>query len=449
MRKLVRAARKEEKLANADTSKSRQIVDTRHYTIEQGAVKRDSLYWATFRPVPLTGQEIKSYQKKDSLISEMKSRALHDSLSIIKKKKLKPLKQVAFGRSWFIGDSSVTVKYFGLLNPEYLWFNTVDGWVYNQKLSLTWNLDSVHSLSLTPKVGYAFNRKAWMGSIDGAFKYAPKNRGQFTFGVGQYSSDFNQESGINKHINSISSLFFRRNYMKLFANRYINLKNEIDLANGLQLNTSAKYFEPTNLSNHSDYSFFYRKNRDYTSNVPNNASYAQVPDSTYKSAAVTVGLNFTPKSYFRIVKGAKQKGQSKFPTFFAIYTQGLTGILGSNSSYHQINTGLDHYITLRNQSSFDYAISYGKFFDVNRIHFSEYKHFNTQSLPVMVSGFGKSFQLLDFYKYSTDDQYIEGHFHYKSRLLLLKRLPVISKRIWTENLYVNYFNTSSLHNYLE
>lgn len=83
------------------------------------------------------------------------------------------------------------------------------------------------------------------------------------------------------------------------------------------------------------------------------------------------------------------------------------------------------------------------------MHFSEYKHFNTQSLPVMVSGFGKSFQLLDFYKYSTDDQYLEGHLHYKSRLLLLKRLPVISKRIWTENLYVNYFNTSSLHNYLE
>jgi len=451
MRKLLRAARKEEKLAKADTAESRQIIDTKHYTIERDAVKRDSQYWSISRPVPLTLQEIKSYQKKDSLLLVQKSKASHDSISSVKKGKFKPLKQLAFGRTWFLGDSSLNIRYYGLLNPAYFWFNTVDGWVYNQKLNFTWNMDSVHSLTISPRVGYAFNRKAWMGNIDGNFKYAPLSRGKFSFGAGHYSSDYNQESGINKHINSIASLFFRRNYMKLFDNRYIYLKNEIDLANGLQLKTDAKYFEPTNLGNNSDYSFFYKESRFYTSNVPNNAYFPQAKDSisTYKSTAVTVGLSYTPKSYYRIVKGAKQTVPSKYPTFYANYTRGLTGILGSNSSYQHINTGLDHFISLRNQASFDYMLSYGKFFDVNRIHFSEFKHLSTQPLPVTVSGFDKSFQLLDFYKNSTDDQYIEGHFHYKSRFLFLKRLPIISKRIWTENLFVNYFNTSSLHNYVE
>jgi hypothetical protein len=149
------------------------------------------------------------------------------------------------------------------------------------------------------------------------------------------------------------------------------------------------------------------------------------------------------------VKGTKQTVESKYPTIYTNYTQGIAGVFGSNSSYRQINAGLNHTIALRNQSKFAYKLSYGKFFDVNRIHFSEYNHFNTQPLPVVISGFEKSFQLLNYYKYSTDDQYIEGHLHYKSRLLLLKRLPVISQRIWTENLYVNYFNTSSLHNYVE
>jgi hypothetical protein len=162
-----------------------------------------------------------------------------------------------------------------------------------------------------------------------------------------------------------------------------------------------------------------------------------------------VVLKYTPGSYYRIVKGIKQMEQSKYPTFNLNYTGALSGVFGSNSSYQYINLGVDHHIALKNSASLNYSISYGKFFDVSRIHFSEYKHFNTQPLPVIIAGFEKSFQLLDYYKYSTADQYIEGHIHYKSRLLLLKRLPIISKRIWTENLYVNYLTTPSLNNYVE
>jgi len=445
MRKLARAARKEEQKAKADTAKSHQIQNTQNYTFEKDATKHDSAYWSAYRPVPLTVQEIKSYHAKDSIKLSMKS----DSTSNTKRKKSKPFKTLISGRRWFLGDSSVTVKYYGLLNPEFLSFNTVDGWMYNQKLGLTWNIDSTHSIFVSPKIGYAFNRKAWVGDIEGLVKYAPLSRGQFSFVAGHSFEDFNQESGINKHINSIASLFFRRNYVKLFDNKFINLKNEIDLANGLQFTVSGKYFESAYLDNHSDYSFFYRKARTYSSNVPNNGYFLLPLDSNYRSTNVTVGLKYTPGSYYRIVKGVKQMEQSKYPTFNLNYTGALSGVFGSNSSYQYINLGVDHHIALKNLASLNYSISYGKFFDVTRIHFSEYKHFNTQPLPVMVAGFEKSFQLLDYYKFSTSDQYFEGHIHYKSRLLLLKRLPIISKRIWTENLYLNYLTTPSLNNYVE
>jgi len=366
-----------------------------------------------------------------------------------KTKKLKPLNQVLFGYKWHTKDTLIEVKYHGLLNPKYLSFNTVDGWVYNQGFSIFLNIDSVHSLSLSPKVGYAFNRKAWIWNIDGHYQYAPMRRGQLYFNAGVFSSDFNQESGINKHINSIASLFFRRNYMKLFENRCYNLKNEIDLANGLQLSASARYFEPTVLENHSDYSFFYRKTRNYTSNVADSAYLLQTQNKNYKGFAVSLGLNYTPGSYYRIVKGVKIMEQFKYPTFSVNYTRGLNGVFSSNSSYRYIYGGINHDISLRNRASLSYMLTYGKFFDVDQIHFSEYKHFNTQPLPVMVGGFDRSFQLLDYYKYSTFDQYLEGHIHYKTQLLLLKRLPLISQRIWTENIYLNYLNTSSLNNYLE
>jgi len=160
-------------------------------------------------------------------------------------------------------------------------------------------------------------------------------------------------------------------------------------------------------------------------------------------------LNYTPESYYRIVKGVKQTEQSKYPTFSLNYTRGLSGVFGSNSSYHHINMGINHHIALKNLSGLNYTLAYGRFFNVNRIHFSEFKHFDAQPLPVLASGFEKSFQLLNYYKYSTSDQYFEGHLHYKTRLLLIKRLPIISKRIWSENLYVNYLATPTLKNYLE
>jgi hypothetical protein len=82
-------------------------------------------------------------------------------------------------------------------------------------------------------------------------------------------------------------------------------------------------------------------------------------------------------------------------------------------------------------------------------YFSEFNHFATQPLTIGVKDFSSTFQLLDYYKYSTNDRFIEGHLNYSTPFLLLKRLPLIRDRVWTEKLMVNYLSTPVLKNYTE
>ena len=140
---------------------------------------------------------------------------------------------------------------------------------------------------------------------------------------------------------------------------------------------------------------------------------------------------------------------SKYPTFNIAYKSGISGIFGSNSSYHLVSGGIKQKIEFSNGASLNYRVEAGSFFNVNQIHFSEFRHFNTQPLPVSINGFKESFQLLDFYRYSTLQRYLEGHAHYETQLLMLKYLPFISNTFWSENIYFNYLSTPVLKNYVE
>lgn len=453
LRKVVKATREEGKKNKRDTIKSLEIKDRRSdvkIEVDSLASRRDTSMWNTMRPVPLTIEEVKSFHVKDSVIINSQPRAKIDTIKKSTKKKFpEPIKNVFMGSSKNLKQLKTKISYSGLVAPKYLAFNTLDGWIYGQSLKFDTHIDSIHSFSINPAGYYAFNRKAFMGTVSGKYLYAPFKNGEFSIDGGVGSSDFNPTSGINGRMNSIVSLFFRYNYMKLFEKRHVTVGNHIDLANGLRLSTSATYMQTRYLENTSDYSFFYRNKRDFTTNVPENDVFLQPQNSNYKSFSVNAGLSYTPEYYFKIENHRKKMIRSIYPTFNVKYIGGLSGILGSNSSYHMLLGGLNQHIETSRGSTLQYRLESGIFNSIKDIQFSEFKHFNTQFMVVQFTDFENSFQLLDFYKYSTSKNYIEGHIQYQTDLLLLKRLPLISNTIWNENLYLNYLNTPAVKNYVE
>ena len=101
------------------------------FKIETAAPTRDSLYWESVRPVPLTAEESRDYVKKDSLKTIRESKPYQDSLDR-KNNKFK-LNNLLFGYTWRNTFKKTTVSYPPAL--QWIQFNTVQGWVLNVRPS--------------------------------------------------------------------------------------------------------------------------------------------------------------------------------------------------------------------------------------------------------------------------------------------------------------------------
>ena len=416
-------------------------------TVDSAANQRDTAYWEMIRPVPLNPAELKSYQEMEIKLAaapQQKDAANNNTQS-----SSRTTNKILMGTKIKLGENGGTLQYSALSSSK-LGFNTVDGFFVGQKL--TWNkgLSQNQRLSVTPEAVWAINRKALMWDVDASLTYSPMRRGTAQLKFGQITNDFSNSRSIYPFENTVASLFFRYNCLKLYENNFVEASNTIDIANGLQLNTGVKYARRVMLDNSSDYSFFYRDSREYTPNVPENVGL-NVPFSNHTSASFLLNLNYTPRHYYRIANNQKRYVKSNFPTFSATWQKGVNGLLNSDSNFDHFTLGIRQEIETGFMQQFNYMVSGGAFVNRKSLFFPDFKHFNTVEIPVTMGSISQqSFNLLEYYLYSTSDKYIEAHAYYETPFLLLKFLPFFGNRmLWKEGAQLNYLLTNGISNYME
>lgn len=449
MIKLVRLMDKETKKEKPE-DKSLEIKETTNFTIEKDAKRNDSTYWNKIRPIPLTENELIGYRIRDSVLLAKSDTTLDaDTLKKQKSRIIKFAGNVISGKTFRSKDSSLVFRYDGLIGLDKLSFNTVDGWTYKQEFSIKKIFSSGREFGIYPEIGYAFNRKAVMWNIHNSFSYAPLKRAGFFLDLGQRSSDFNPEYGINRSLNSISSLFFKYNYLRLYEESHFKIGNNIDLINGLQLSVSAKYAERMHLENSTDYSFFFIDDRDYEDNQPENIHLTNYPLDDQESFVFSLGLSYTPDYYYRIKNGIKNMVSSDYPTFRIEYQKGIPGAFNSRVDFDFFEGQIFQSKDLGIFSNLDWSIGAGVFITRRNIHFADFKHFNTQEIPLLLDRPENAFMLLEYYQYSTPEWFAEAHIKYNTPFLLIKLLPFFSKKLWQETLYGNYLYQPEFKNYVE
>ncbi len=90
----------------------------------------------------------------------------------------------------------------------------------------------------------------------------------------------------------------------------------------------------------------------------------------------------------------------------------------------------------------------GKFFNANSIYYPDYKQFSGNEVLFYQSGIN-SFLLLDYYKFSTYTQYVEGHLEHNFSGFITNKIPLIRKFKLQEIVDFNYLSTPVLRNYME
>lgn len=401
-------------------------------TADSLALERDSVYWSKIRAIPLDKREVTSFVKKDSIQFHLDS---------VRKEHHNPkfsFTDIITGGQIGGDTSKVVFKYDGLILGIHD-YNFVDGLSLGQRFRLEGRLRKHRKLEVSPYLYYAFARKRLLGGVDISFSYAPLLLGSLNISGGSISEDFNPD-GILRFNNFSNSLLRGKNYNFFYQKDFINITNSIDIANGLRLTTGFEIARQSGLSNNTNYTWG-RKSKIRPNIFPN---------GRFDHTLYNIGISYTPYAYYTIRDGVKRYVKYASPTFYLKYSEAFSGWQTNNSQYRKIQGGLQQRIKLSEFSNIDYLAEGGTFLgSKDRIHFVDFQHFNTSDVLVNFKSPFRSFMLLDNYIASTNKYWIRTNINYSSDYILLKRLPFLQGKIFTETLHLKNLYTPDMKLYSE
>ncbi len=461
-REMSRLARLNEKNARlSEENPPLEITDRTTFIIEDDATQKDSSYWHDARPIPLTEEEresVSTVSASGTTLARRDTSTIYITLGAGSQDgKRSPaaafVRNLATGKRWQLSKESF-LEFNGLADLKSFSFNTVDGFVAGTGMSLSLKSGEAGRFTLAPSAKIAFSRNQLMWNVTANLLYDPIRAGNIFLRTGRQSDEFST-SGVNPVVNTVSSLFFRQNLMKLYDSFYLIAGHRGDLANGLNLSVSYMMEWRQNLNNYSSFSFF-RRDIPYSINLPENPyitgeleGYDLLSISGYSHFSFTAGLTWTPRQRYRISGGTKIYAGSDFPTFMLTWKHG----------YNHGDTFAGHFDMLiaeifRTDSygplnEFRWRIRGGGFFNSHNLKLQDMYWFNTQSSPVLLNNYEDAFYLRPYYSLSAPDHFAEGHIRYTSPTLLLKRLPGLSRTLARENIGLSALWTPDLGFYYE
>ncbi len=417
-----------EKEARKKEKASLEIIQ--NFTIADSARKMDEVYWDTIRPVPLTSNELDSYNE-DSIQLAIDSSKI-DSRSYSSAFKFR---QLFFGKVYRYNENTTRFYFSGLTNLTAMGYNLVAGPYTGVDMYLDHELDKGRELHVGQEVRYGFARNKPTAKWDFQYAYAPLKRGNFTLSLGRELADYNSTSTMVPFVNMVSTLFESKNYLRLYEQDFVKISNKIDLTNGLELRLGLAYNSRQPEENHTTFTLFQPFGDRVQSNIPYPALLGSSLLASSKSLSAEVEFQYTPRYYYGIREGRKIMVYSHYPTFKLNYQHGVPGLLGSDVSYSKLKAGVEQGLDAGNLGRLFYTIEAGGFIKKDELYFADYKHFSSLPSWYTAGGNAMTFRGLDYYPSATAGNYAQFHLNLRRNKLLLNYLPVLNKSLAYENVY--------------
>jgi hypothetical protein len=429
--------------------KQPEVISDNTFKVDSLAFKKDSSYWNAVRPIPLTVEEVKGYEKSDSIAAIERAKEEGDTLKRSKHKGFQPW-DIILGDNYRIGKKSN----FRIYTPSG-GFNTVEGFNLIYKVAIGTVLSDTNKtrLSLTPLLRYSFEREKFLGY---ATMRVSNRKFRLELEGGRYVQQFNQETPILPIVNTFTTLFLEKNLMKIYQKDYVELRMRKVLNPFLSVTTNWSWAERMELFNNSNYKLIDNKKvEDYTPNRPANLELPVFdPDFTgtgfpnHQAIIGAVGFAARPWLKYRIRNGFKYPIYDSSPLLTLDYRKGLK-FSESDVDFDQVEIGIKHDFKLGARGKIDFWVRGGKFLNSRKMYFMDYKHFLGNQTPFVTSDPVGSFRLLDYYLFSTADQYATANVHYQFRKFLVTTIPYVRLAGIRENIFVNYLATPTSKNYTE
>ena len=419
---------KENKLQD-NKNKSLEIKDDDLVKMEVDSMstKRDSSYWEDIRNVPLRADEAESFKRNDSLQGSKSIKTDRNSISIDLGNSNKS--SILTGGKLILGKTNY-IRYNGLLNGCAGEYNFVDGLWLGQSFTLFMQTTKTNSIKIEPELYYTTARRSLVWNFKNSYQYAPLANGKLSLALGNTSEDIQEGRGASRMLNYISSIMTGDNIIRFYQKKYLSVENQIDLSNGLRLTVNGNLEDRTLLTNNTSYHSF---GRAPLPNYPDQAFSDAFPNHT--STTASLKLEYTPLMKYRIKDGKKEYVGSSYPSFTLKYKKAIPTFNGSQQSeYDKIDVSMYQNIKVSEFDQFSYQLVAGTFLSKQKLYAPDLNYFTTMPLLVSDKYFDNSFSLLPNYTNSQSTWLITA-FNYKSKYLLLKRIPFLQTKLFTETLH--------------
>ncbi len=431
---------------------------------DTGVNKKSIAYWDSARAVPLEKEEELDYKKKDSTFKATKDSMLSKKyLDSVNKsqRKIKPQDFITGGVFRFHNTQTHSYSWrieplLSLLNPN-IEYNPAEGVAVNLKGSYSkFKRKSRTGFSIFPVLRYGFGN----GHLNPSVTFVMNTREQdsvttklkryaIAISGGKRVTQFNKESTFTPLNNSISTLFYGKNYMKTYENYYGSISYNKRYENGLQLNVSALYEDRIPLENTTDFTF--RKEDKWSKNITPNYPFEKLTQqfTAHQAAIIGLSLSFKPGQRYIQFPNFKMGVGSKYPTITFNYTKGIDKIFGSDVNFDKWRVTVFDETNLKLAGTFKYKFGVGGFINDKKVYIQDNQHFNGNQV-LGAASYVNSFQLAPYYAYSnTEAFYAIGHVEHHFNGLLTNKIPLFRKLNWNLVAGSNTFFVNKDNHYIE
>jgi len=475
---------KEEKGEDVDLAFSRE--DSTQ--IDSLANQRTTAFWDSIRSVPLTKAEVKSYVRLDSIIVVKEgTQQQRDSLKTAHADSTK--KQGKSGASFGDIFTGHTFR-FGKKSPwrlDYvspllgLQVNTVEGLVlngggiklrYKRGSGADRNQDVVQlgsdgmkvyserkqselSLNALTRYSFARNKLMFYGGADYNWK-----RSALHLSGGRTVSQYNGENPMHPLLNTISTLLFEQNFIKIYQKDFVRLDFKTDRENEhFELKANIEFADRAplnNVENENRYRWIDWRKRAFTGNIPYNSevSYAgfggyPLPFESHQALTIGVSASYKPWQKYKTKGGKTSYYEDESPRIFASYRKGIDNLFGSDVDFDFAQIGIAHGFDTGVRSKLRYKLAAGGFFNNKSVMFPDFQHFAGNQFFFQLGDPVGTFRMLDYYRFSTAKRFAEAHVLSEFRKLLLTQITWFRILGIKENIFGHYLATPNSENYTE
>ncbi len=463
MRKVMKNYEKKQLEESKDKGEDIDLIERRVTSteIDSMATHRAGSFWDSLRTVPLTKAEVVSYNRLDSLLIHKKidypvqkedtENDDPDTTQVVRKSssgKLDPA-DILWGSSFPLNRSkSWRFEYTGPLRGVQV--NTVEGWVldgtgigirHTRKADKTTGRTG-HQFALRGMTRYSFARNVLSPRGEATYRW---NRNTISAEGGRTISQYNPANPISFLLNSVTTLFFEQNFTKIYEKDYFRL-NYIHAQHNdhFKISASVEYADRTGLTNEeklSRYRWINWKKREFTSNTPELADH--------QALVFQASASYKPWQKYRIRNGKTTFYKDDSPEFTLSYRKGIPDLLGSNADFDFLHFKVKHGFQTGIRSKLYYQLGAGSFLNRKSVWFPDYQHFSGNRFFFQFGDPVGTFRMLDYYRHSTREEFVEGHLLAEFRQLLFTQIQWFRRYGIKETFIAHYLATPTSDHYSE